>query len=124
MRIQAKEELEHAMKFFDQVLERQGTIVLQAVDAPPAKWKTAKDVFEAAYQHEQKVTESIHKIVELARAEKDHATGVFLDWFVKEQVEEEASTNEVLQKLKLAGTDTSALLVLDSELAKRGSSSK
>lgn len=121
MRIQAKEEQEHAMKFFEYIIERQGKVVLEAVDAPTAKWKTPKDIFEDSYAHERKVTESIHKIVELAESEKDHATGVFLQWFVKEQVEEEASANEILQKLQLIGNETSALFVLDGELGKRAS---
>jgi len=119
MRIQAKEELEHAMKFFEYIIERQGKVVLEAIDAPTAKWKSPKDVFEDAYAHERKITESIHKIVELAGSEKDHATAIFLQWFVREQVEEESSANEILQKLQLIGTDTSALFVLDGELGKR-----
>jgi ferritin len=78
MRIQEKEELEHAMKFFEYIIERQGKVVLEAIDAPTAKWKSPKDVFEDAYDHERKITESIHKIVELAGSEKDHATAIFL----------------------------------------------
>lgn len=119
MRIQAKEELEHAMKFFEYIIERQGKVVLEAIDAPTAKWKSPKDVFEDAYDHERKITESIHKIVELAGSEKDHATAIFLQWFVREQVEEEGSANEILQKLQLIGTDTSLLFILDGELGKR-----
>jgi ferritin len=121
MRIQAKEEQEHAMKFFEYIIERQGKVVLETIDAPTAMWKSPKDVFEDAYNHEMKVTESIHKIVELAESEKDHATALFLQWFVKEQVEEEASANETLQKLQLIGSETSALFVLDGELGKRAS---
>ena len=121
MRIQAKEEMEHGMKFFEQIIERQGKVVLEAIDEPTAKWKTPKDAIEAAYNHERKVTESIHKIVELADSEKDYATAIFLQWFVKEQVEEEASANEILQKLQLIGSESSALFVLDGELGKRAS---
>lgn len=119
MRIQAKEELEHAMKFFEYIIERQGKVVLEVIDAPTANWKTPKGIFEDAYNHERKVTESIHKLVELAESEKDHATAIFLQWFVKEQVEEEASANEILQKLQLIGNETSALFVLDGDLGKR-----
>ncbi|HMK82210.1 MAG TPA: ferritin-like domain-containing protein, partial [Candidatus Bathyarchaeia archaeon] len=79
------------------------------------------DVFEGAYNHERMVTESIHKIVDLAKSEKDHATSVFLQWFVKEQVEEEGSANDILQKLKLIGSENSAVFVLDVELGKRAS---
>jgi ferritin len=121
MRIQAKEEEEHAMKFFEHIIERQGRVALEAIDAPIAKWKTPKDLFQDAYNHERKVTESIHRIVELADSEKDHATAIFLQWFVKEQVEEEANANEILQKLQLIGNETSALFVLDGELGKRAS---
>jgi ferritin len=121
MRVQAKEEQEHAMKFFEYIIERQGEVVLEAIDAPTAKWKSPVDVFEDAYNHERMVTESIHKIVDLAESEKDHATSVFLQWFVKEQVEEEGSANDILQKLKLIGSENSAVLVLDVELGKRAS---
>ena len=121
MRIQAKEELEHAMKFFEYIIERQGKVVLETIEAPTAKWKAPKDVFDNSYDHEMKVTESIHKLVEVADSKKDHATSIFLQWFVKEQVEEEASANEIRQKLQLIGSETGALFVLDGELAKRAS---
>jgi len=121
MRIQAKEEEEHAMKFFEHIIERQGKVILEAIDAPTAKWKTPQDLSENAYNHERKVTESIHKLVELAESEKDHPTVTFLQWFVKEQVEEEANANEILQKLQLIGSNTGALFVLDGELGKRAS---
>ncbi len=113
--------MEHAMKFFEYIIERQGKVVLEAIEAPAAKWRTPKDILGDAYNHERKVTESIHKIVDLAALEKDYATIIFLQWFVTEQVEEEASANEILQKLQLIGTETSALFVLDGELGKRAS---
>jgi len=121
MRIQAKEEFEHAMKFYEHIIERRGKVVLGTIQAPPASWKSAREVFEDAFEHEKKVTESIHKILDTARAGKEYATEVFLQWFVKEQVEEEGSTSEILDKLKLAGRETSALFVLDAELGKRPS---
>jgi len=121
MRIQAKEEMGHAMKFFEYLIERQGKVVLEAIEAPSFKWKSPTNVFEDSYNHERKITESIHKIVELAGSEKDHATTIFLQWFVQEQVEEEASANEILQKLNIIGNEPSALFVLDSELGKRPS---
>jgi ferritin len=80
-------------------------------------------MFSEAYQHEQKVTESINKIVELARTEKDNATEVFLQWFVNEQVEEEASTYEITQKLQLIGDTAPVLFMMDAELGKRTSPS-
>jgi ferritin len=121
MKIQASEETKHAMKIYDHLNARNGKVILQQIDAPPSGWKSAQEMFRDAYQHEQKVTESINKLVELAREEKDNATKVFLQWFVNEQVEEEASTNEILQKLQLIGDNPAALIVLDAELGKRAS---
>jgi ferritin len=123
MQVQAVEETKHAMKIYGHVNERGGKVVLQQIDAPPSSWKSAREMFEQAYQHEQKVTESINKIVELARTRKDNATEVFLQWFVSEQVEEEASTNEIAQKLQLVGDDAPALVMLDAELGRRSASS-
>lgn len=122
LRIQAKEEAEHAMKLYDYLIERDSKVVLQPIEAPPSSWKSHKEAFTAAYQHEQKVTGLITKLVELAKSEKDHATELFLQWFVKEQVEEEATAHEVLQKLQLVGNEGSALFMLDGELNKRSSS--
>ncbi len=122
LRIQAKEEAEHAMKLFNYLIGREGKVILQPIEAPPSTWKSYKEVFEDVYRHEQKVTGLIAKLVELAKTEKDHATEVFLQWFVSEQVEEEATAHEVLQKLQLAGNDGSALFILDSELGKRSTS--
>jgi ferritin len=121
LRIQAREEAEHAMKLYEYLISRGGKVILQPIEAPPSNWKAHKDVFQDAYQHEQKVTGLITKLVELAKSEKDHPTEVFLHWFVKEQVEEEAIAHEVLQKLQLVGSEGSALFILDSELGKRAS---
>ncbi|KPK47431.1 MAG: ferritin [Dehalococcoidia bacterium SM23_28_2] len=121
MRVQAKEELMHAMKFYDYVNERGGRVTLQAVDKPPSRWDSPLAVFENVYQHEQKVTSLINELVDLAVEAKDHATNNFLQWFVSEQVEEEASADEVVQKLKLVGDDPSGLFMIDRELAQRGS---
>jgi ferritin len=123
MKIQANEETKHAMKIYEHLNERGGNIILQQIDAPPSNWKSPKEIFAQAYQHEQKVTESINKIVELAREEKDNATEVFLQWFVNEQVEEEASAYEITQKLQLIGDNAAALVMLDAEFGKRSSSS-
>ena len=121
LRVQAKEEAEHAMKLYDYLLSRGGKVVLKSIEAPPSDWKSHKDVFDDAYKHEQKVTGLIAKLVELSKHEDDTATEVFLQWFVKEQVEEEASAQEVLHKLQLLGAQGSALFLLDSELGKRQS---
>ena len=123
MKAQAGEELGHAMKMFGYVVERRGTVALDAVDKPPAKWPSPLKTFEAVLEHEQKVTGLINKLAELAAAENDHATGVFLQWFIKEQVEEEASADAIVQKLKLAKDSSGALLMLDHQLGKRGAGS-
>ncbi len=119
MRVQAQEELVHAMKFYDFINERGGRVTLQQVEAPPTEWSSPRDVFENVYKHEQKVTGLINDLVNLAVGERDHATNIFLQWFVTEQVEEEASAEEVVQKLKLVGDDSGGLFMLDGEMGQR-----
>ena len=119
MRVQAQEELTHAIKFYDYVNERGGRVVLQPVEGPPAEWTSPLAVFEDTYRHEQKVTSLINELVNLVIAEGDHATNVFLQWFVFEQVEEEASADKIVQKLKLVGDTGSGLFMIDRELAQR-----
>lgn len=121
MRVQSQEEYGHGMKIFDYLVERGGKVILQQIDAPQMKWESTRKVFEDAYQHEQKVTRSISDLVELSKTGNDHATEVFLQWFVKEQVEEEASALDIVQKLRLIGNEGAALFMLDGELGKRGS---
>ncbi|MCK5556801.1 MAG: ferritin, partial [Candidatus Hydrogenedentes bacterium] len=86
MRVQAQEELVHAMKFYDFINERGGRVTLQPVEGPPTEWSSPLDAFENAYRHEQKVTGLINDLVNLAVKERDHATNIFLQWFVTEQV--------------------------------------
>ncbi len=119
MRVQTQEELVHAMKFYDFINERGGRVTLQKIDSPPTKWASPLNAFESAYKHEQKVTGLINDLVNLAVGEKDHATNIFLQWFVTEQVEEEASADEVVQKLKLVGKDSGGLFMLDGEMGQR-----
>jgi ferritin len=119
MRVQWQEELAHGLKFYDYVNERGGRVTLQPVEAPPSEWGSPLALFEDVYRHEQKVTGMINKLVDLAVKARDHATNNFLQWFVAEQVEEEASADEVVQKLKLVGDDASALFMIDRELAQR-----
>lgn len=119
MRVQAQEEMFHAMKFFDHVNERGNRVTVKAIGEPPAQWDNPLAVFANALEHEQKVTGLINNLVNLAQSEKDHASSIFLQWFVSEQVEEEASAGTVLQKLKLIGHDASGLFVLDGEMAQR-----
>jgi len=119
MRIQAQEELVHAMKFYDFINERGSRVMLQPVEGPPTEWSSPLDAFENAYRHEQKVTGLINDLVNLAVKERDHATNIFLQWFVTEQVEEEASADEVVQKLKLMGDAKGGLFMLDREMGQR-----
>jgi len=119
MRVQIQEEMVHVRKFYDYILQRGGKVVMTAIDGPPAGWVSPLKVFEDALKHEQLVTNLINALVNLALAEKDHATVNFLQWFVTEQVEEEASFNDVLQRLRIIGKDGGALFMLDKEMAAR-----
>ena len=119
MHFQAQEELMHAMKFYDFINQRGGKVTLQQIEAPPSGWDSPLSVFQATLEHEQKVTGLIHGLVDLALAEHDHATNIFLQWFVSEQVEEEESVGGVLEQLKLMGEAKGGLFMIDRELAKR-----
>jgi ferritin len=121
MRIQWQEEVMHALKIYDYVNERGGRVTLKSIDGPPAKWKSPLDVFQATYKHEQVVTGRINDLVTQAVAEKDHATNAFLQWFVTEQVEEEKSADEIIQKLKRISDAPGGLYMLDKELGQRQS---
>jgi ferritin len=119
MKCQAQEELTHAMKFFNFVGERGGRVVLGAIEAPPGEWESPLAVFESALGHERKVTALINDLVDLAIAEKDHASRSLLEWFVDEQVEEEATAGGIVDQLKLIGEGGQGLLMLDRELGAR-----
>lgn len=119
MRVQTQEEIVHAMKIYDYVNERGGRVILKSIGEPQAEWKSPLAAFEAAYQHEQKVTALINGLVNLAIEEKDHAANMFLQWFVNEQVEEESSADAVVQKLKLMADAPGALYMLDNEMGQR-----
>jgi len=119
MQAQAREEVGHAMKIFGFIHERRGRATLQAVKAPDAAWKSPLAAFEGALKHEQHITGCINRLANQAIEEGDHATNIFLHWFVDEQVEEEASADAVVQKLKLAGEHTGALFMIDRELGQR-----
>jgi ferritin len=119
MKVQAEEETVHAMKLFHYLGERGARIELEAIDAPKRAWGNPLEAFTEALAHEQKVTASIGKIVDLAREKKDHATDNFLQWFVKEQVEEEANADANVKKLGMAKDNTGALYMLDRELGGR-----
>jgi len=117
--IQAQEEMVHVMKFFRYVLDRKGTVELKAIAGPVTKWESALAVFQAALAHEQHVTSLINKLAEVAAAENDHATATLLQWFITEQVEEEASADAICEQLKLADGTAAALFMIDRELGAR-----
>jgi ferritin len=119
LKIQAKEELGHAMKFFEFINERNGKVVLESVDKPKIDWSSPQEAFKDVYEHEQKITSYIHKLVELARQNNDYATENFLSWFVAEQVEEEAQSYEIYQKLQVCEKSIGGLFNLDHHLGKR-----
>jgi len=119
MRVQAQEELAHAMKFYDFIDGRRGRNSLQSIPAPQSNWESTLGVFEQVLEHEIGVTNRINKLVDLSIELSDHATNNFLQWFVAEQVEEEASADEIIQRLKLVGGDGAGIFMLDTELATR-----
>lgn len=119
MRLQADEEREHAMKFYNFILDRGGRAVLKAIDAPPTDWKSNIEVAEQVAEHEAKVTASINSLYELALKEKDYAAQVMLQWFISEQVEEEKNAQELVAKLRLIEERGTAVLMLDHRLSKR-----
>ena len=119
MKVQAQEEWGHGMKMYKYLNEQNGAVTLAALEGPPAAWKSPLDVFEATYQHEQEVTGRIHDLVTLAIGEKDYATQIFLQWFVSEQVEEEANAFALVEKLKVIGDSPQGLFMLEAHLAQR-----
>ncbi|MFA4943579.1 MAG: ferritin [Lentisphaeria bacterium] len=122
LEIQAQEEQGHAMKFFHFLGDRGGVVELAALAKPAAKWKSALDAFKVVAAHEAMVTGLINGLMELAVAEKDYAAQEQLQWFVKEQVEEEASAGAIVARLAMVGESKSGLLMMDYKLAKRGQS--
>lgn len=120
MRMQAKEEHLHAMKFFNYLLDRDGSPNLAAIEAPPSDYKSTVEIFEKTLAHEKTVTASINALYQAASDAKDNAALSFLQWFLNEQVEEEKTVSDILARLKLVGDDKSGLLFLDKELGARG----
>jgi len=118
-RKQAQEEHEHGMKIYNYINDRNLQVDLQEIDKPPAKFKSVEDIFKQALAHEKKVTHWIYEIYELALKEKDHATHVFLQWFITEQVEEEKNAQDNLDQIQLIGDDKAALFVIDQNFAKK-----
>lgn len=117
--VQVKEELIHAEKDYNYILQQGGKVALKSITQPPQDFSSAVDLFQQTLKHEKGVTKRIGALTDLANKESDHATTTFLQWFVTEQVEEEATANEILQRLNLVGKDGNGLLLIDSQLATR-----
>ena len=120
MKVQAAEEQEHAMKFFNYVFERGGRVQLKAIDQPPFEWKSPMEAFEQVLEHERKVTGMINSLYALAIKENDYASQVMLQWFISEQVEEEMNAAFIIEQLKRINVHDTAILMLDHDLGKRG----
>jgi ferritin len=117
--VQYQEEMVHAMKIYDYINNQGQHVKLMAISKPPTEFESPLDMFEKTLKHEQFVTKSINDLVDLAILEKDHATNIFLLWFVTEQIEEESNDNEILSRLRIIGEDGNGLLILDKELSAR-----
>lgn len=120
MRLQADEEREHAMKFYNFVLDSGGRVLLKAIEAPATEWASNLVAAEQVAEHEAKVTASIHDLYELAIKERDYPAQVMLQWFISEQVEEEKNAADLVAKLRLIEERGTAVLMLDHRLSKRG----
>ncbi len=119
LQVQSKEEIDHAMRLYNYLNNRGGRVILQAIDRPPESFKSPRRMFEQILKHEQAISTAVHKLYKLAQNEKDYATEVELQWFIKEQVEEEKTTGDILQKLTLVGDQPATLLMMDHHLGSR-----
>lgn len=119
MKMQSAEEYGHAMKIYDYVIQCDGKVTLKAINNPKSQWKSALEVFQETLKHEQYISSRVNNIINLAIKEKDHATNNFFQWFVAEQVEEEANARNIVDKLKMIGETKSGLFMLDRELGQR-----
>jgi ferritin len=119
LRLQAQEEQAHAMKLFDYIFDRGGCVLLADIKAAPTPWKSPLECFMHVYDHEVKVTGYINEVLEVALETRDTATGAMLQWFINEQVEEEAAAQLIVEKLKMIKDSTNGLLMLDFELSNR-----
>jgi ferritin len=117
--VQYQEEMLHAMKFYNYIVDQGAKVELQAIDKPAKEFGTTLDMLNATLEHEKFITRSINDLVDLAIEEKDHATNFFLQWYITEQIEEEGNDNEIIDKLKLAGKEGNGLFMIDKDLAAR-----
>ncbi len=120
--VQYHEEMYHAMKMYEYIQSQGESVVLKTVDAPPTSFDSPLDAFEKTLAHEQVVTQSINDLMDLAIQHRDHATKIFLEWYVTEQVEEEDTAGDMIAQLQMIGDDPHALLMMDRELAGRAAS--
>ena len=119
MRIQYQEEVSHGMKMFEYLIERDGRAIVPAIEMPQSEWNGALSVSEAVLEHEQKVTGLINGLMDIALTERDHAANIFLQWFVNEQVEEEATAKGIVQQMKMLSDSKAGLFQIDRELGMR-----
>ena len=119
MKIQSQEEYVHATKFYTYLIQKGGRVQLEAIQKPKTEWKNVLDVYEETYAHEQKISALVNNLVDLALEVKDHATNSFLQWFVNEQVEEEANVTKILDDLKMIADNKSILFMIDREMGQR-----
>ncbi|HIH97900.1 MAG TPA: ferritin [Thermoplasmata archaeon] len=117
--VQYQEEMTHAMKIYKYINDQGEKVKLMAITQPPTDFDSPLDMFEKTLKHEKFVTKSINELVDLSIKENDHATNIFLQWFVTEQIEEESNDNEIIAKLKLVGEGGNGLFMIDKELAQR-----
>jgi ferritin len=117
--VQYQEEMMHTMKIYDYISNQGGQVTLVAIAQPPIEFGPPLEMFEKTLKHEKFITKCINDLVDLAVKEKDHATNIFLQWFVTEQIEEEANDNDIISKLKLVGKEANGLFMIDKELAAR-----
>ncbi len=118
-KVQAKEEVDHGMILFDYIIDRNGTVDLRQIDVPERSFESPLQVFEKIYEHEKYVTSSINEVAHLSEDECDLATRHFINWYISEQVEEEANALDIITKLKMFGDDKSALYLYDKDLGQR-----
>ena len=118
-RVQAKEELDHAMKFYDYIFQKNGFVELEQIPKPNHKYDSIIDVFQKGYEHEKLVTSKIYGLADIAAEEREHATMSLLNWFIDEQVEEENNFNSLLKRVKRSEGNPAAIYMMDDELAKR-----
>jgi len=116
LRKQSEEELTHAMRLYDYLIDRDGRVILESIDQPPSEFGSLLEMFQQVLDHEKEVTSMINSLYEMSLSENDHATSVELQWFINEQVEEEKSANDIVENIKLAGKNSAALLMIDEKV--------